>query len=331
MDPRQHLQQLLFGAAATNAVSAFADLGLADHIAGGTRAVEPLAAATGTRPDQLARFLRYAAMIGLVHGTDGAIALTPAGELLRSGSPAESMRPVAQMFGLFANAWSEVPHSLRTRDSGYARAYGKPVFADLGERPEAAAIFDAAMTGIHGPETAAVLDAYDYGGIRVLADIGAGNGSVLIDTLHRHPHLTGMHCDLPHVGERARANLAAAGVADRCQVVPIDFFAAVPAGADAYSLRHIIHDWYDEDALRILSNVRTVLPTGGRVLVIEAVVPSNGEPAPAVLFDMVMMMIPGGKERTVEEYAALFDAAGLTLHAVTPTASMVSVIEARAA
>jgi hypothetical protein len=331
MDARQHLQQLLFGAAATNAVSAFADLGLADHIAAGMRTVEPLAAVTRTRPDQLGRFLRYTAMIGLVEsGIDG-VTLTPAGELLRSGGAAESMRPVAQMFGLFANAWSEVPHALRTGESGYARAYGTPVFAALAARPEAAAIFDAAMTGIHGPETAAVLDAYDYSGVGVLADIGAGNGSVLIDTLRRHAHLKGMHCDLPHVGERARAGLQAAELADRCQVVPIDFFAAVPAGADAYSLRHIIHDWYDDDAVRILANVRKVLPATGRVLVIEAVVPSSGQPSPAVLFDMIMMMIPGGKERTVDEYAALFTAAGLALHSVTPTASMVSVIEARAA
>ncbi|MGD9906130.1 MAG: methyltransferase, partial [Vicinamibacterales bacterium] len=292
---------------------------MADHIAGGVRAVEPLAAATGTRPDQLARFLRYTAMLGLVEHGDGGLSLTPAGELLRSGSPDRSMRPVAQMFGLFAKAWTEVPHSLRTRESGYARAYGKPIFADLGERPEAAAIFDAAMTGIHGPETAAVLDAYDYGGIRVLADIGAGNGSVLIDTLTRHPHLRGLHCDLPHVGARARASLEAAGVADRCQVVPIDFFAAVPAGADAYTLRHIIHDWYDEDAVRILSNVRAVLPADGRVLVVEAVVPATAEPSPAVLFDIIMLIIPGGKERTVVEYAALYAAAGLWLHSVSPT------------
>ena len=209
-------------------------------------------------------------------------------------------------------------------------AYGKPIFEYLGERPDAAALFDAAMTGIHGPETGAVLDAYDYSGIKVLADVGAGNGSVLIETLKRHPHLEGIHCDLPHVAARARQNIEAAGLVDRCRIVPTNFFEAVPAGADAYSLRHIIHDWDDKDSVRILSNIARVLPANGRVMVIEAVVPSTGEPSPAVLFDMVMMMITGGMERTVEQYDALFGAAGLRLHAVTSTPSLVSVVEARA-
>lgn len=329
MEHRQHVQQLLFGAAASNAVTAFASLGVADHIAAGRRSADELATATGTRPEVIIRFLRYVAMLGLVTSDEGGFALTPAGNLLRSDADG-SMRTVAQMFALFPNAWGEMTESLRTSQSGFSRAYGKPLFDYLGEHPDAAAVFDSAMTGIHGPETSAVLDAYDYSGIRVLADVGAGNGSVLIETLKRHPHLEGIHCDLPHVAERARANIAAAGLADRCRIVPTNFFESVPAGADAYSLRHIVHDWYDDDASRILSNIATVLPAGGRVLVIEAVVPSEIEPSPAVLFDMVMMMIPGGMERTAEHYSALFAASGLALHSVTPTASPVSVVEARA-
>jgi len=237
---------------------------------------------------------------------------------------------VAQMFGLFSNAWGEIPESLRTGQSGFSRAYGKPIFEYLAEHPDQAAVFDSAMTGIHGPETGAVLDAYDYSGIRVLADVGAGNGSALIETLKRHPHLRGIHCDLPHVAERARADIEGAGLADRCQVVPTNFFEAVPAGADAYSVRHVIHDWYDEDSIRILSNIRKVLPAGGRVMVIEAVVPSKMDPSPAVLFDMVMMMIPGGMERTIEQFTALFGASGLRLHSVTTTESIACVVEARA-
>ena len=329
MEHRQHLQQLLFGAAASNAVAAFANLGLADHIAAGRRSADELAAATGTRPDTLLRFLRYVAMLGLVTSDNGGFALTPVGALLRSDAEG-SMRTVGQMFGLFRNAWGEMTETLRTSESGFSRAYGKPIFDYLGERPAEAALFDSAMTGIHGPETGAVLDAYDYSGIRVLADVGAGNGSVLIETLQRHPHLQGIHCDLPHVAERARANIEAAGLAGRCRIVPTNFFEAVPAGADAYSLRHIIHDWYDEDSIRILSNIRKVLPADGRVMVIEAVVPSKIEPSPAVLFDMIMMMIPGGMERTVEQYSALFAASGLELRSVTPAGPLVSVVEARA-
>jgi hypothetical protein len=172
-------------------------------------------------------------------------------------------------------------------------------------------------------------DAYDFSGIGVLADIGGGNGSVLTGVLSRFPGLRGLLYDLPGVAERGRDNIRAAGLADRCQVVGGSFFESVPAGADAYLLRHIIHDWDDAQALIILRNIHKVLDSSGRLLVIEGVIPSGNEPFFGKLLDLTMLAIPGGRERTADEYRALFGAAGFTLTRIVPTSSEVSVIEGK--
>src|SRR5262249_13337370 len=149
--------------------------------------------------------------------------------------------------------------------------YGMPVFDYLGRHPEQAKVFDAAMVSVHGRETGAMLDAYDFSGIGVLADVGGGNGSLLTAVLKMYPSMKGLLYDLPGVAERAQANLAGAGLAERCRVVGGNFFESVPAGADAYLLRHIIHDWDDERATRILQNVGRAMRPGGRLLLVESV------------------------------------------------------------
>ena len=185
------------------------------------------------------------------------------------------------------------------------------------------------MTAIHGPETVAMLDAYEFGGIGRLVDAGGGNGSLLTAMLARHPEMRGVLFDLPHVAERAKADIAAAGLGDRCEAVGGSFFEAVPDGADAILLRHIIHDWSDADAVRILGNCARALAPGGRVLVVEMLVPEGNAPSLAKRFDLSMMVLPGGVERTEAEYRALFEAGGLTLSGITPTASPSFVIEGR--
>ena len=172
-------------------------------------------------------------------------------------------------------------------------------------------------------------DAYDFSGIHVLADIGGGNGSLLTTVLQKNPQLKGMLYDLPGVTERAKANLQAAGVLDRCQVIGGSFFESIPAGADAYLMRHIIHDWDDEKSLTILKNVHRVIPPAGRLLVVEGVIPSGNEPSFSKLLDLTMLTIPGGKERTADEYRDLFAAGGFELTGIVPTQAEVSVIEGR--
>jgi len=202
-----------------------------------------------------------------------------------------------------------------------------PIFDYFSTHPEDGKLFDAAMTGVHGRETAAMLDAYDFSGIGTLADIGGGNGSVITAILEKYPAMKGILFDVPAVVERARANIGSAGLADRCRVVAGNFFESVPPGADAYLMRHIIHDWDDEKSITILKNCRKAVGDKGKLLVVEGVVPPGNEPSVSKFFDLAMMVLPGGMERTEEEYRQLYEAAGFRLTSVVPTKTWVSVIE----
>ncbi len=224
-------------------------------------------------------------------------------------------------------AWGELLYSVKTGKPAFDKVFGQPVFEFLSEHPEQAAIFDKAMVGVHGRETSAILDAYDFSAFSSVADIGGGNGSNLTGLLQRYPELHGTLFDLPGVIGRAGKNIEKAGLADRIHCIDGDFFESVPGGADAYFMRHIIHDWDDEKALRILENIRRVITEHGRLLVVESVIPPGNEPFFGKLLDVTMLVIPGGQERTEEEYRTLFGKAGFRLSRIVPTQAEVSVIE----
>ena len=204
-----------------------------------------------------------------------------------------------------------------------------PLFDFLQKHPEEAKEFDLAMVGVHGRETAAMLDAYDLSDLGCLAGFGGGNGSVLTSVLQKYPKLRGILFDLPGVAERAKANVEACGLAARCQVVGGSFFESVTPGADAYLMRHIIHDWDDAKALTILRNVHKALKADGNLLVVESVIPPGNAPSFGKLLDLVMLVAPGGAERTESEYRKLYEAAGFKLTSIVPTMAEVSVIEGK--
>jgi hypothetical protein len=212
-----------------------AELGIADLLRDGPRPVSELAAVTQTDQDALFRLLRALASIGVFAEISArSFALTPMAELLRSDVP-QSQRSLARMAGGEQfQAWSDLLYSVRTGRTAFVHRFGVPVFDFLAANPEQAQIFDGAMVGIHGRETAAVIAAYDFAPIRVLADIGGGNGSNLSAILQAHSSMRGILFDLPHVVERARSAIESAGVAARCNLVGGSFFEDVPAGADAY-------------------------------------------------------------------------------------------------
>ncbi|HJT75946.1 MAG TPA: methyltransferase, partial [Gemmataceae bacterium] len=228
-------------------------------------------------------------------------------------------------------SYGELLYSVQTGRTAFEKVYGEPVFDFLSHHPGQASLFDQAMVSVHGRETGAMLAAYDFAGVSVLADVGGGNGSVLTAVLQKYPAMRGVLFDLPAVAERAKADLRAAGLAERCQVVGGSFFEAVPGGADAYLLRHIIHDWDEERCGQILRNIHRAMNEGGRLLVVEGVVPPGNGPSFTKLLDLTMLAIPGGRERTREEYEALFRAGGFRLTRVVPTEAEVSVIEGQKA
>lgn len=305
-----------------------AKLGLSDLLHAEPQTPAQLAAATGMLPEPLYRLLRALASVGVyAEQPDGRFAMTPLAEDLRSDVPG-SQRALALMIGEeHYFAWGELLHCIRTGQSGFEKVYGEPIFDWLSKHPDQAAVFDQAMVSVHGRETAAMIDAYDFSQLGTLADVGGGNGSLLREVLARTPGLTGWLCDLPGVLQRAQPLIAASGLADRMRTIPTNFFEEVPAGANAYLMRHIIHDWTDEQSVQILGNVRKAIGPGGRLLLVEMVITPGNEPSMAKMLDLNMMVVPGGKERTEAQYRALYEAAGFRLERIVPTASEVSVIE----
>ena len=330
LSPQELMNRMLTGYWTTQALYVAAKLGIADLLSHGPRSVDDLAQATNTDGPSLYRLLRGLASMG-VFADDGTarFSLTPLAECLRSDMPG-SQRALAIMCGEeHYKAWGELLYSVQTGKIAFDKLYGMPVFEFLSKNLEQAKVFDAAMVGVHGRETAAMTDAYDFSGIGVLADIGGGNGSLLTTVLKKYPAMRGVLYDLPGVTERAKANLQSAGLSDRCTVVGGNFFESIPVGADAYLMRHIIHDWDDQKATTILRNVQQAMGKEGRLLVIEGVIPPGNEPCFGKLLDLTMLTIPGGKERTEEEYRTLYAAGGFQLTRIITTKAEVSVIEGK--
>jgi len=328
--PHQQLDGMITGYWVSQAIYAAAKLGIADQLADGPRSVAELADASAADADALYRLLRALASKGIfVESESRRFSLTPLAELLRSDA-AGSKRALALMSGDEQfRSWAEIEYSIRTGKIAFEKVYGKPIFDYLGENPDKARIFDAAMVGIHGRESDAILRAYDFSGIAVLADIGGGNGSQISRILQERTAMEGILFDLPHVIARAKDQIEAAGLADRCELVSGNFFAAVPAGADAYMMRHIIHDWDDGKSLTILHNCYQAMSSSSKLLLVESVIPPGNEPFGGKFLDLVMLLIPGGKERTADEYRTLLGKAGFELTRTVATGSEVSIMEAR--
>jgi hypothetical protein len=306
-------------------------LGIADRVADGPRTAAELAEETGADADALFRVLRAVASLGVLTQDAGdRFGPTPASELLRPGTKGSLHARVT----LYGEPWWWRPtggllETVMTGAPAFDRVNGAALFDWLAAHPEASETFDTHMTAMTDAEAVGVvgLDVWPHAGTAV--DIGGGRGTLLAALLKARPGLSGVLFDLPYVAGNAGAALAAAGVAERCRVVGGDFFDAVPAGAELYLLKDILHDWDDERAVAILRTVRAAIPERGRLAVIERVIPPGDTPAPGKLVDVTMLLITGGRERTRNEYASLLATGGFELVTITPTAAGTDVIEAR--
>jgi SAM-dependent methyltransferase len=314
----------------SRAIYVAAYLGIADVLKDGAKPAEEIAAATGTYAPALRRVLRTLASVGLF-STDshGQFSLTPLGASLQSDAPGAARSTVLfAAGGWWWSAWGEVLHSVRTGETGLEKALGVSEYEYLAQHPDEASHFNAAMIGFHGDEPAAIVEAYDFSEFQSVVDVGGGSGNLLGTILIANPGLRGVLFERPQVAPDARRNLAAAGVADRCEVVGGDFLQAVPDGGDVYIVSHCIHNWDEPNCLRILANCRRAMPPTGRLLIVEAVVSPGDEPDPAKILDLAMLLVPGGEERSEDEYRDLLEKAGLRLTRVVPTRTSASIVEA---
>lgn len=328
--PHAQLVQMAMAHWVSRIVWLAAQLGLADLLAAGPKTAEDLAGPTGTHAPSLYRLMRTLSHLGILTESDShAFALTPLGEALRSGAPGSARASVLTVASdWWFRGFGELEHSVRTGESGFEKSLGMPIFDYLAKEPTAASMFTETMIGFHGAEPAAVAEAYDFTGLSTLVDVGGASGHLLATILERFPTARGILFDVPHVVCDAPGLLSARGVEDRARIEAGSFFDRVPEGGDAYLLSHIIHDWSEEQCLTILEQCRRAMNPSGRLLIIEMVLPTGDTPHPGKMLDLMMLVGPGGQERTEAEYAALLAKAGFRLKRTVPTDSAVSVVEA---
>jgi hypothetical protein len=330
LPPEAFLGQMAFGAMMTQALYVAARLGVADLLAAGPKTVGELAAAAGAHERSLYRLLRSLASVGVFEETGPKVfAQTPYSDALRKDAP-NSLRNGAIFMGeeWHWKVWGDMLYSVQTGKPAWGRIHGEDVFEYFARNPRQAEIFNNAMTDMSVVSAPAVVEAYDFGGVRTLADIAGGHGYLLSQVLKANPEVRGILFDVEGVIAGADVLLEKEGVAERVEKITGNFFEAVPENVDAYMMKHLIHDWDDERATRILENIRRAMPLDGKLLIVEVVVPEGNEPHQSKLVDLEMLVSPGGVERTASEYRELLASAGLRLTRIVPTRSPFSIIEA---
>jgi hypothetical protein len=304
-----------------------ARLGVFDALAAGPQTAEQLAAAVGAHGPSLRRLLRALTTVDVLReDAAGAFANADLGELLRADHP-QSLGAQAIMYGepFFWGTWGDLYETVRTGAPAFERVNGAALFDYLGRRPAEAALFEAGMTSVSKLRLPAILGAYDFSGFTQIVDVGGGRGALLRALLEHYPRLSGILYDQPAVIANA-AELQSASAAGRCQLVGGNFFQSVPAGGDGYILKQVLHDWNDAEVVQILRHCRQAMAASGKLLVIETVLKPSNEPDYGKWADLNMLVMLSGRERTAEEFRALYAAAGFELTAVI-TAGGLAVVE----
>ena len=329
LPPPVQLMQMLFGFAASRAIGVTAELRIADLLKDGAKTADELAQQTGVHARSLYRVLRACASIGVYfEDNEKKFSLTPLAEPLLSDAPG-SLRAFAEMISCDwqFQTWAELPYSVKTGKPSFDKVHGKSSFDYFWSNEKAGKVFNDAMTSNSASSSVALVNAYDFSSVSKLVDVGGGHGFLLASILAKFGNVKGVLYDTSAIVAEAEKLLKEHGVTERCETVGGDFFKSVPVGGDAYIMKHIIHDWNDEQCIAILQNCCEAMTEGGKVLVVEMVVPEGNEPSPSKFLDLQMLQYLPGCERTEKEYSELFDSAGLKLTRIIPTMSPFSIIE----
>lgn len=332
--PSPEAQRLVNGFRVYQMIAASCDLGLFDVLADVPRSAHELAVVTGAHESSLHRLLRGLVVWGLAtEEPDGRFKAAPIGDAFRADRP--GLRNMALMIkDDVYRAWGDLLHTVRTGESAYLHVFGESHFDLLGHEPELSSRFNAAMVETTSRISAAFIAAYDFAGARTVVDVGGGSGALLAAVLQAHPAVRGIVFDLAQGLEGAGPLLdaAGAGVAERVTLVTGSFFESVPPGGDLYMLKSIIHDWDDRQALTILESCRKAMAPSARLVLLERILPERVDQSQqafdAVMGDLQMMVVLGGRERTTAEYGDLLGRAGLRLARFVPTASGFGIVEA---
>jgi hypothetical protein len=330
LSPADVMKNLTIGYWVARLIHVAAKLRLADLLKSRSRTIEDLATATGVQPLGLYRVLRALASVGVFAETKNRrFKLTPLAATLQTGVPA-SMHGWALMINenWQWDAWKELLYGVKTGEVPFPKAHGVPIFEYLEKHPEDLEVFGESMTSLSRTENPAIAAAYKFSGLRTLVDVAGGHGSLLATILKANPKLKGVLFDQHSVIARAEKDqhVTAKGIAERCRLESGNFFESVPQGGDAYIMKYILHDWNDEDCVKILTNCRAAMNEKGKILVVDNVIAPGNDPSWGKLLDIQMLII-GGRERTKKEFAAMFTEAGLKLTRIVPTKGPLSIVE----
>jgi len=327
----QQLIQLATGYIASTATYLAVKLRIADRLAASPKTAADLAKETSVNEDALYRVMRTLTSLGVFEETTPrTFANNLPSSMLRSGVQGSMYDMALWMSDPFHfQVYADALYSVETGKPAVEKTFGMPIFEYFPKNPQESEVFNNAMTMFSGMVIPAVLEAYDFSGIGTLVDVAGGHGRVLTSVLEKYPSMRGVLFDLEHVIAGARPTIDRLGLTNRCNTATGDFFKAVPPGGDAYIMKHIIHDWNDAEAIAILKNIRTAMNPGGRVILLESVIAPGSQPDFGKIIDLEMLLMPGGRERTEQEFRDLFERAGFTLTRIVPTKSPLSVVEAR--
>ena len=328
-DPHDYVMRLALGHVAARAVFAMVQLRIPDHLVGRPRSAGELATLTGVHAPSLLRLLRASSALELcTEDAEQRFSLTSAGEALRTDAPRHAASAIQGMGSpSIWKAFGEFVQCVTTGEPALERVGGATIFSDLSA--DQATRLSEAMLAYYGNEPAAVSAAYDFSGIGTLVDVGGNTGHMLTTLLRATPGMRGIVYDRPAAAEEARRLISARGLADRCAFVGGNFFGSVPPGGDAYLLSHVINDWAEDKCRAILQHVRRVIPTHGRLLIVEQLITQDRNSDRAKFLDLIALTISGGMHRTRDEHAALLASAGFQQMRVVPTHAHVSLIEGR--
>jgi len=333
MGAAEKLGQIAGGYIASSALNAVARLGIADLLAERSHSIAELANKARVHEDSLARVLRLLCSIGVFEEVSD---LTFANNEVSEGLRSDVSNSQRDMITFVADAlhfqcYADMLPTIRDGRTAAEHVWGKGIFEVFADDPAAQQRFDNAMTNLSQGAGPAILDVYDFTGIETLVDVAGGHGLLLTSIVQKYPSMKGVVFDLPHVVGGAKERIEQLGLSNRCEAVGGDFFKSVPQG-DAIIMKHIIHDWDDDRAIAILKNCHKALSDKGssaRLLLVEWLLAGRNQPDVSKVMDVEMLMLPGGRERTEEQYGHLFDRAGFKLQQCIPTKSRYAIVEAR--
>ncbi|WP_022664939.1 methyltransferase [Desulfospira joergensenii] len=320
------LMKFIVGRWISKPIYVAAELGIADILAEGPKDIEEMAQVSRSHAPSLYRMMRALASVGIFSETDGRrFELTPMAGYLKT----DAMRSIAILFNSdwSDKSWGYFMDSIKTGETAFEKAHGKPLMDWLGENPQAAQVFSEANAVKAANSHRAIVDVYDFSGIHRLTDVGGGLGTLMAEILTANPLLKGVVADTFFVIQETQKMIQTRGIEDRCQALECDFFKEIPAGSDAYLMSHVLHDWSDEQCRIILANCHRAMKTESRLLIVEMIVPPGNEPSIAKLLDLEMLVTTGGRERTEKEFQTLLESSGFTFSRTIATKENIFIIE----